>query len=299
MLKINYYITLNNLRSFFGRDLFIYFLGLLGVMFLITKGLYDQAEKYPEWFLVFAFEILRIHQKRKDLSLIKNKYFSILFFEYTLYSIPVLILYVLSSQWIYFLGFLFLIITIIFLPKFRIKAIQYPFVFFLPFWTIAFRKNRLYVLYPISIFLNIKGFTVGNIGLVYLSLLLIFLGIFNVLSKSELKHHISISVHRGEHYLSKQLRNTLINCVIAFSPLAIFILYFDAVQIWLLIPILIVLLEINLIKYAFFDDLIIQTLAYMLCLVSIQHLIPLIAFPYLYYLSIKKINLIQDVKTAH
>lgn len=299
MLKIIYYITINNLRSFFGRDLFIYFLGLLGIMFLVIKGLYGQVEKHPEWFLVFTFEILRIHQKRKDLPLLKKKYFSILFSEYVFYSIPILFLYIVSSQWIYCLTILFLIISIIFLPKFKIKVIKYPFAFFLPFQTTVFRKNRLYVLYPISIFLIIKGFTVGNIGLVYLSILLIFLCIFNVLSQRELKHHICISVHKGEHYISRQLQNTLTNCIIAFFPLAIFILYFDAVQIWVFIPVFILLLEINLIKYAFFDDLIKQTIALIFCLVLIPYLIPILAFPYLYYLSIKKINLIQDVKTVH
>jgi len=300
MLGLIYFITVNNLRSYFGRkDLLFYFIGLLSLLFLLFKGLYPQIEKYPVWFLAFVIEIFRIHQRRKDFFIIRRLYFSILFCEYIIYSIPILILYAISDQWEYILILLFFILTIILLPRYRGNVVKYPFFVFSPFWTIFFRKNKLFLLYPISVFLIIKGFTINNIGLVYFSLALFFFGVYNILTQRELKYHICISVYKGEKYLLKQLKNTLANSIIVFSPLIMLIMFYDIVQIWIFFPILFLLLEVNLIKYAFFENDIHQVLVFIFCLVLFPFLLPLVAFPYLYYLSVKNIKLFQDVKTGY
>lgn len=295
--KLIYFLFLNNLRSFFGSSDLIYYLsGFSILIFVLIVILFPYIQNHPYVFLFFGLEIYRIHGKRKDstfLLQVGTARFLVLILEYTLYSFPLLAMYIVSSQWIPSLILFAIIVLISISPKLKTGYLRYPFNLFVPFWRGMFRQYHFWGVYPFGLFLTYKGFAIDNLGLIMVAFVF-----FNALSLSIVfqrvpKFNIGSSGYLGEDFLQKEIQTTCFNYTIYFSPLLLMILYWDYSQLWLFLASLVMGFSAILIKYSFYDYSFQQSVVFLLFLIFSPFLISFLMLPYFYKRSVQQIKFFQ------
>lgn len=296
MLKILFTLITIRLRKILPKDDYIaYFLFFLfcGVTAYFLSTIYF---KFSNYILLFSLEILLYHSNRRDLELLKlrKNYLSIIFIEYLFYSLPTILIIIINKDFFNLSFFLILIAFYVILPKFNSKIIKFPFKFFDPFWTISFRKNKLYLYIPILIFISIMGNKSNNINLNYFSLLAISI-ISSIPSfQRESIDQIKVSSYLGNLYLKKHLIIVVYNSIFLIIPLIILIVLYRNWELIYFLPAIFLLPIINILfKYIFFDNVFLHIIFFILFLGNIQYGIPLLLIPFLYHYGVKKIKKIQ------
>ena len=298
MIQLLYLHSLHSLRKTFGnRDLVYYFVGLLLVLMVFTKSLYPYVLKHPQWFLFFSLQILQIHFIRKDQGLLKlagtfGKGFR--FLEYSFYSLPLLILYALTAHWVLFGILLLLVFLITLIPQQKSFIGFAPFLIFVPSWKTQFRKYRLWIILGVMLYLCFKGYEVGNIGLLYLALLLGGITVLSILFYKEQKSFVGWSAFKGEAFLLEVMKINLLNSTIFFGPLILLVMCFDVRQLWVFIPLFFVFMVAVLIKYAYYENSFQQGVIFVLFLIFLPYAIPLLVVPYFYRKSVQTLQQLQS-----
>ncbi|KIA98043.1 hypothetical protein OA93_11350 [Flavobacterium sp. KMS] len=298
MIKILKYLILIRFRKILPKDDYLaigLFLAFYAVIIYFLNQLFP---KYNYFFLITTLEIAFYHQNRKDIELLRvNKnYRLLLFLEYTIYSFPFIIIYLINQRWdiliIHFLILYFLIL----LNKVGLKTIKYPFRLFDPFWHICFRKNKLILFIPLIIFLNVMGDQYNNDNLNLASLFLVsFIGCLPSFNRENIIH-IKISSFDSGKYLLKQIQIAIYNTLLLSTALILCLLVFKKWDLLLFVPLVFLFPIISILfKYAFFSNSLLQQIFFALFIINIQIGIPFLILPYLYYKSIKTINNLKYV----
>jgi hypothetical protein len=298
MIKILKYLILIRFRKILPKDDYLaigLFLAFYAVIIYFLNQLFP---KYNYFFLITTLEIAFYHQNRKDIELLRvNKnYRLLLFLEYTIYSLPFIIIYLINQRWdiliIHFLILYFLIL----LNKVGLKTIKYPFRLFDPFWHICFRKNKLILFIPLIIFLNIMGDQYNNDNLNLASLFLVsFIGCLPSFNRENIIH-IKISSFDSGKYLLKQIQVAIYNTLLLSTALILCLLIFKKWDLLLFVPLVFLFPIISILfKYTFFSNSLLQQIFFALFIINIQIGIPFLILPYLYYKSIKTINNLKYV----
>lgn len=296
MLKILLTLITVRLRKILPKDdyfaylLFFIFYGVIAYFFSTVYF------KFSKYILLFSLEILLYHSNRGDLELLKlrKKYLLIIFIEYLFYSLPTLLIILINTDFINLSLFLVLLAFYTIIPKYRFKIIKFPFKFFDPFWTISFRKNKLYLYIPIVIFISIMGNKSNNSNLNYFSILVISI-ISSIPSfQRESLDQIKVSSYLGNLYLKKHMTIAIYNSIFLIIPLIILIVFYKNWELIYFLPAIVVLPVINILfKYTFFDNAFLHIVFFALFLGNIQYGIPLLLIPFLYHYGVKKIKIIQ------
>lgn len=298
MIKILKYLILIRFRKILPKDDYLaigLFLAFYAVIIYFLNQLFP---KYNYYFLITTLEIAFYHQNRKDIELLRvNKnYRLLLFLEYTIYSLPFIIIYLINQPWdiliIHFLILYFLIL----LNKIGLKTIKYPFRLFDPFWHICFRKNKLILFIPLIIFLNVMGDQYNNDNLNLASLFLVsFIGCLPSFNRENIIH-IKISSFDSRKYLLKQIQVAIYNTLLLSTALILCLLVFKKWDLLLFVPLVFLFPIISILfKYTFFSNSLLQQIFFTLFIINIQIGIPFLILPYLYYKSIKTINNLKYV----
>lgn len=297
MIKIISTLVLVRLRKFLPKDDKTAVVLLVLAYLFLSYGLNNYFTVLENYILLFSLEILLYHNHRNDLELLKlhSNYKRILFFEYVLYSAPVLLVIFLNN-WLFGIAYLILIIGYINIPKISSSVIKYPFYLFDPFCHITFRRNKLLLFLPVAVFLIIMGEQYHNDNLIFASIIInsVIAGIpsFN----REFIEHIKNSGHKAEKYIYKQFKTSIVNTVIIAIPLFLTLLIFQKWEFLLYSLFVIVFPLINIVfKYTFFHNIFQQQMFVALSFGFIYLAVPFIMFPFLLYQSIKNIKQIQDV----
>lgn len=298
MIKILKYLILIRFRKILPKDDYLaigLFLAFYAVIIYFLNQLFP---KYNYYFLITTLEIAFYHQNRKDIELLRvNKnYRLLLFLEYTIYSLPFIIIYLINQRWdiliIHFLILYFLIL----LNKIGLKTIKYPFRLFDPFWHICFRKNKLILFIPLIIFLNVMGDQYNNDNLNLASLFIVsFIGCLPSFNRENIIH-IKISSFDSGKYLLKQIQVAIYNTLLLSTALILCLLVFKKWDLLLFVPLVFLFPIISILfKYTFFSNSLLQQIFFALFIINIQIGIPFLILPYLYYKSIKTINNLKYV----
>ena len=255
MIKILKYLIVIRFRKIFAKDDFFAIFLLLTAITVICYFFQLNYSQKADYLMFFVFQIIGLHIDRKDIELLKlnRNHRIILFIEYLVFSLPILILLVLNSKWLLVLSYLMSILAITFVNKTASKAMKYPFKMFDVFWTISFRKYKLFALIPIVGFLIFMSQKYQNPNLEYFVLL--FLGIILCIPSSEREkiNFIKASSFIGKDYLMKQIKTILYNSVFILIPIAIVFAVLQEFDKILFIPLLLLLPIVNLLfKYVFF-----------------------------------------------
>nr|WP_315252329.1 hypothetical protein [uncultured Flavobacterium sp.] len=296
MHKILLTLITVRLRKILPKD--DYFAYLLFFIFYTVIAYFFSSVyfKFSKYILLFSLEILLYHSNRRDLELLKlrKNYLLIIFIEYLLYSLPTLFIILINEDFINLLLFLVLLAFYTIIPKCRFKIIKFPFKFFDPFWTISFRKNKLYLYIPIIIFISIMGNKSNNSNLNYFSILVISI-ISSIPSfQRESLDQIKVSSYLGNLYLKKHTSIVVYNSIFLIIPLIVLIVFYRNWELIYFLPAIVVLPVINILfKYTFFDNAFLHIVFFALFLGNIQYGIPLVLIPFLYHYGVKKIKIIQ------
>lgn len=297
MLKILKYLILIRFRKIFAKDdffaigLFLLAISVLCYFFQINY------QKNVVYLAVFIIQIIAIQIDRNDKDfLILNKNFRIiLFLEYVILSLPILVLLVLNSKLYYFLGYLFSIFLVAFINKSTSKVFRYPFKMFDVFWTISFRKYKLFLLIPVLGFVIYISQKYQNPNLQYFVLLALGIILCVPSNEREKVHFIKASSFIGKDYLWQQIKTILYNSMFVLFPIAIIFLVLQEFQIIIFMPLLLILPIVNLLfKYVFFDRIIVHNIAFLFFLGNLMYGFPLLFIPILYFKSIKNLKIIQN-----
>jgi hypothetical protein len=297
MLKILKHLILIRFRKIFAKDDF-FAIGLL--LFAITGLCYFlqiNYAKFANYLTIFIIQIVVLQTDRKDIELLKlNKNFRIiLFLEYLILSLPILILLLINKKWLLMIGYLFSIFTITFITKSSIKAIKYPFKMFDVFWTISFRKYKLFLLIPVLGFVIYMGFKYQNPNLQYFVLLASGIILCVPTNEREKMHFIKASSFIGKKYLLKEIKTICYNSMFVLIPIAILFAVLQEFQILFIIPLLLLFPIVNLLfKYVFFDRIIVHNIAFLFFLGNLIYGFPLLFIPILYFKAIKNLKIIQN-----
>ncbi len=296
MFKILYTLISIRLRKILPKDdywAYLFFFLLYGIITFFLSTIYFKFSKY---ILLFSLEILLYHSNRKDLELLKlrKNYLVIIFIEYLFYSLPSISIILINKDFFNLSIFLVLLVFYTILPKYSSKIIKFPFKFFDPFWTILFRKNKLYLYIPIVVFISIMGNKSNNINLNYFSLLAVSIIASIPSFQRESIDQIKVSCYLGDLYLKKHLFIVVYNSIFLTVPLIILILFYSNWELVYFLPALFLLPIVNvLFKYTFFDNVFLHMIFFALFLGNIQYGIPLLLIPFLYHYGVKKIKNIQ------
>ena len=296
MLKILLTLITVRLRKILPKD--DYFAYLLFFIFYTVIAYFFSSIyfKFSKYILLFSIEILLYHSNRRDLELLKlrKNYLLIIFIEYLLYSLPTLFIILINEDFINLSLFLVLLAFYTIIPKCSFKIIKFPFKFFDPFWTISFRKNKLYLYIPIVIFISIMGNKSNNSNLNYFSILVISI-ISSIPSfQRESLDQIKVSSYLGNLYLKKHMSIVVYNSIFLIIPLIVLIIFYRNWELIYFLPAIVVLPVINILfKYTFFDNAFLHIVFFALFLGNIQYGIPLVLIPFLYHYGVKKIKIIQ------
>lgn len=296
MFKILLTLITIRLRKIFPKDDYFAYLLFFLLYGVITYFLSTAYFKFSNYILLFSLEILIYHSNRKDLDLLKlrKNYLSIVFLEYLFYSLPTILIIIINKD-IFNLSLLLILIAFYtILPKFNSKIIKFPFKFFDPFWTISYRKNKLYFYIPILIFISIMGNKSNNINLNYFSLLAISIISSLPSFQRESIEQIKVSSYIGSLYLKKHIIIVIYNSIFLVIPLILLILLYRNWELIYFLPAIFLLPIINILfKYTFFDNVFLHIIFLILFLGNIQYGIPLLLIPFLYHYGVKKIKNIQ------
>lgn len=296
MFKLLLALNAIRLRKFLAKDdylAYVLFFSFYGVAIYFLNGFYAEYSKY---ILLLSVEILVYHSNRKDIELLKlrSDYLLILFVEYLIYSTPVLLIILINKDYISFLIYMALLFLYTIVPKFNFKIVPFPFRFFDPFWTISFRKNKLYLYVPLLVFIAYMAQKSGNINLNYFNLLLVSLLACIPSFERENPEHLKISVYVGKSYLLNHIKTAIFNTLFLIIPLIILFCIFQHWNLLVYLPLVFVAAGIGvLFKYAFFDNVFLQVIFFMLFFGNILYGFPLLLIPFLYHYGLKKIKKMQ------
>ncbi len=295
MPKLLHYFVLIRLRKLFRKADVSVYLTVVAVFLLGSYILLQNIEKYGNYFLLFSLEILAYHRRRKDLELLKfrQNYRSILYAEYSIYSLPYTIPFLISSSWILFLAYQLLIYIYLCLPTYKFYVFKYPFKLFDPFWVICFRKNKLiWSLIPV-LFLIYMGSNYDNDNLILFSFLILAI-VFCIPSfQREAVYFIKVSKHKN--YLLQQIKTNIYNSFFLVIPTAIFTLILGEYQLLQFIPLALLPMILNILtKYALFKKIFEHQILFAILLGGFLYFLPIIAIPFLLYQSKKNLKTIDE-----
>lgn len=297
MFKTLKYLFLIRFRKIFSKDDFFAF-GLLVISILgFTYFFQINYSKYSIYLSIFILQILSLQINRKDLDFLKlNTGFRIiLILEYTILSLPILVLLALNTHFLVTLIYSFAILVITFLNKTNSKTFRYPFKMFDVFWTITFRKYKLFWLLPFLGFIIFMGFKYQNQNLQYFVLLIGALVLCAPSSEREKLYFIKASAFMGKQYLWQQVKTTIYNSLFFVIPISVLLLVLQEFYLLLIVPFLVFFPIVNLLfKYVYFDRIIVHNIFFALFLGFIIYGFPLIFIPILYFKSIKNLIKIQN-----
>ncbi len=297
MLKILKYLITIRFRKIFAKDDFF---AICLLVFVITVSSYFFNLNYNKNINYLGFLILiiiGIQIDRKDIEFIKlNKnYRIILFLEYCILSLPVLILLALNNKLIYLIVFLISLFAITFLRSISSKVIKYPFKMFDVFWTISFRKYNLLLLIPVLALVVFMGYKYQNPNLQYAVLLILGAILCIPTSEREKIHFIKASSFIGKDYLWQQIKTILYNSIFVLIPIALVFLVLQEFKMLFFIPLLLLFPIVNLLfKYVFFDRIIVHNIFFATFLGFLIYGFPLLFIPILYFKAIKNLKIIQN-----
>lgn len=296
MIKIIKWFIIIRLRKFLGKgDFLSYGISLLAIIF-IDYVLIDYVEEYAFFFLFFSLKIYKYHFQRKDLELLKfcKNYKAILFLEYTIYSLPITILFLISFQWLYLVIYQLLLVGYLALPTFKTFIIKYPFKLFDPQWVISYRKYKLALFFPIILFFIFIGSQYKNEGLITFGILIGTTITCIPSFKRESLYHIKVSEYSALEYHMHQMKTAIHNSLYVVIPIAIIVMWLNySMLIVIFLIVLLMLLNIFL-KYTFFNSILQQQFFFVFIIGGFQYFLPIIAFPILFYWSQKK--LMNDIE---
>lgn len=298
MIQIIQTLLVIRLRKFLPpMDKLALILFLCGYLFLF----YCMNEKFNllrDYSLLFSLDIFFYHSNRKDIELLKQnrKWKLILFTEYFIYSLPYLVLLILNKEYLFTLIYLILILIYINVPQLNGKINKYPFRLFDPFWHICWRRNKLILFLPISVFLVFAGDLYNNENLIIASFFVA--SIFTSLPsfQREAIESIKGTAYYGKDYIHKQFKTAIINSLIVGTPLIMALSLFQKWGLLCFIPLIFIIPLINIIfKYSYFNNKFLHQLMFAVFLSAVPLGISLIAIPFLYLKSVKTIKTIQHV----
>lgn len=296
MLKIVFYLVYIFWRKYFVKgDYLALSLIFIGLSFSLA-GIYKNYADY--YFLLFLFPLgmLFHHWGRNDFPLLKTHrhWRGLIFGEYVINNVPILLIFSVKQD------FLWAVLTVLFLgfcaclPQKSFKM-AYPFSVFDPLWHTAFRKYKLILGLPVSLFLVAiaKAYNNENIA--------VFALIFNALLccvpyfEREHQAHIGISFFKGKAYLHQHIRVSFQNYLwVSLLPILLATVLFSwELLVYGLLFYGIVLVSL-LTKYAFFENPVSQSIVFVLIASGFTYGIPFLALPVLYIQALKKINFVGN-----
>lgn len=297
MFKILKYLIIIRFRRLFAKDDYLAIALFVLAITALTYLFQIKLLQYINYIGLFSLQVLLLQINRKDIEFLKlnTNFRLILFLEYIILSLPILILLILNFKWVYFLGFLISIFGVTFINKSTSKAFRYPFKMFDPFWTISFRKHKLFLVIPALGFLTYMGFKYQNPNLYYAVLLVA--GIILCVSSSEREklHFVKASSFIGKDYLWQQIKTIVYNSAFVLIPIAIVFLILKQFQTLIFIPLLLFFPIVNLLfKYVFFERKIVHNIFFALFVGNLMYGFPLLIIPLLYIKSVKNLKIIQN-----
>ena len=163
------------------------------------------------------------------------------------------------------------------------------------FWTISFRKYKLFLLIPVLGFLVYMGFKYQNSNLQYFVLLASGIILCIPSNEREKLHFIKSSSFIGKNYLLQQIKTTIYNSIFVLIPIAIVYAVLQEYDKIIFIPLLLILPIVNLLfKYVFFDRIVVHNIAFVFFVGNLMFGFPLLFIPILYFKSIKNLKIIQN-----
>jgi len=296
MIRIIHFFILIRLRKFLGNIDFSSYLIVLAFYFLGGFVLFLYVDKYSYYFLLFSLGILQYHNKRKDIDLLKfrKNYKTILYLEYSIYSLVFTVPLLLAFKWRPFLFYQLLILFYINIPtQKKINYIhKYPFKLLDPFWVISFRKNKLFLSLIPVLFLFYVGNRYGNDNLIFCAYLLIAIVLSIPSFNRENIYFIKVNQHNN--YLKQQLNSSLYNSLFLIVPTLLITLIFGEFKMLLIAPLVFIPMVLNiLMKYTFFKQTIQQQFFYIFILIEFQYFLPLITIPFFAYYAHKNLKSIK------
>ncbi|PBJ11471.1 hypothetical protein BSF42_28750 [Flavobacterium sp. ACN6] len=275
--------------------LILFLCGYLLFFFCLNKK-FNVLRNYS---LLFSLDIFFYHVNRKDIELLKlnKKWKLVLYGEYFVYSFPYLVLFFMNKEYLFIIIYLFLIAAyIIAVPEFYGKTIKYPFKLFDPFWNICWRKNKLILFLPLTIFLVVVGDLYNNENLIIASFFVAsFLSALPSFQR-EAYENIKMSYYSGKGYLNKQFKTAITNSLITTVPLIIALMVFQKWEFLCFIPLIFAIPILNIIfKYSYFNNQFLHQIMLAVFLVMLPLGISVVIIPFLYLKSVKTIKAIQNV----
>lgn len=298
MIKIIQTLVIVRLRKFLPSTDKLAFLLFFCAYLILFYCLNEKFQILRPYSLLFSLEIFFYHTSRKDIELLKqnSNWKSIIIGEYFVYSCPYLILFLLNKEYLLALLYYSLNIAYIFFPQFERKTIRYPFKLFDPFWSICWRKNKLILFFPITIFFVIVGDLYHNDNLIMASFFVVSLLSALPSFNREAYESIKMSGYSGKDYLSKQFKIAIVNSVVIVIPLIITLSLFQRWILLCFIPLIFLIPLSNIIfKYSFYNNQFLHQLMFIVFLIMLPLGLPIVAVPFLYLKSIKTIKAIQYV----
>ena len=299
VLQILKYLLIIRLRKWVSKDDYLAYFLLLLIHFLGALLIYFYFVQYKNYIFLCFFDIIVFNTNRNDSSFLElsKKYKVILFFEYILYLLPYLIVLFLKQEWLFIAIFLLFNLVLINLPKMKFKIISYPFELFNVFWHISFRKHKLLFVYPIILALCYIYYLHKNENVLLFGFLLLTLVSCIVSFEREKVEEIIINPFNSEKYLSFQLKNTLINTFYVFFPAVLVFPILNWEMLVYILPIFVISITATLLKYIYFNNIMLQQLVFVLLVVLSITLfgLPMLLIPYLYKKAISNLNSIKYV----
>ena len=272
---------------------------VLFVLAIIAFAFFFQLNysKYVYYLPIFLFEIIAIQINRNDKKFLQlNANFRvILFLEYLILSLPILVLLLINYRFLFTIAYLLVTYIVTFINKTSIKTWRYPFKMFDVFWTITFRKYKLFWLMPFLLFLIFMGNEYQNQNLEYAVLLLAAIILSAPTSEREKIYFIKTSAFVGKQYLWQQIKTIGYNSIFFIIPIAICFAVLQEFKMVLIVPFLVLMPITNLLfKYVYLDRIIVHNIFFAMFLGFMMYGFPLLFIPILYLKSIKNLNSIQN-----
>lgn len=293
MIKIAFYLVYIQWRKFFVRGDYFSFGILLVALFLSLYAIYQHYTDYYLLLFLFPTSTLFQHFGRSDFSLLKGRdnFRAIIFLEYLISNLPVLLLFSYKEDFLYAIFCLIFLAILIFLPQ-KSPKIKYPFVLFDPFWHVSFRKYKLILFVILALLFVFIGKVYENFNLSLFGILLIaFIGIFPYFER-EFKIHINTSAYSSKLYLHKQILTGYINFLLILAPTVIFFLVSYKFEIsWWILPICFLPLLGVLSRYAYFESILSQTIICIFSIATLQYGLVFFVLPFLYFRALSQLKI--------
>ncbi|WP_430614426.1 hypothetical protein [Flavobacterium sp. JP2137] len=265
---------------------------------LVAYVIFTNFEALKYYCVVFVLEVVLYHWNRTDMELLKLKrgYKGLLFLEYGFYTLPIYAVLLLKGEWLAALAVAVFIFGLISLPKRSFKTLRSPFRMTDPFWTMSFRKYKLFFALPFCVGGIYLAKRYENEQLILGVLLLItLLGCIPSFQR-EREEEVKRSVGDAKSYLRIQVYTQVIHIGFFLIPLALTLLLFSFWS-WLyllLLPLCAVVLNVIL-KYVFFHNPLLQQLfwVFFISLSMTTFGLPLIALPFLYQKAINNLRVLK------